>query len=159
MKTKEPFISDFGKQRLTQLDFPILGGKHKISKNILTIQSSSMQFSSCATYPVFRYIIFHFYCLLVPRPGLGSRLQFLRAIFLLPTLLIRMDKSEIGIVISIYVALFLVIVIIVVACWKAVDRLEEREKIETRERATTANKPLAALGPKRVRFASTVQVC
>ena len=70
-----------------------------------------------------------------------------------------MEKSEIAIVISIYIALFLVIVLGVVTCWKAVEHLEKREQLEAVERAATASKPTAVPEYKRVRFAATIQVC
>lgn len=70
-----------------------------------------------------------------------------------------MEKSEIAIVISIYVALFLVIVLGVVACWKAVERLEKREQLEAAERVATVRNPTKVPESKRVRFAATVQVC
>ena len=70
-----------------------------------------------------------------------------------------MEKSEIAIVISIYVAIFLVMVLGVVTCWKAVERLEKREQLEAAERAATASNLTTVPESKRVRFAATVQVC
>ena len=73
--------------------------------------------------------------------------------------MVHMEKSEIAIVISIYIALFLVIVLGVIACWKAVERLEKREELEAAERAAAVSEPTARSESKRVRFAATVQVC